>query len=114
MLNEKATIFDIALKLFGIWRTAPGIAAIAAKACQWANARFALMRYYVISIIGVFLGAILIHKAWWIQFCAKLAEHGLEAAHIAVGLDHRPADCIRQSVGLTNRAVKQADAIMAL
>ncbi len=66
----------------------------------------------VVGVIGIFRAAVVIDKAGQVQPRAQIAEHGLEAAHVAVGVDHGPADRVGHGVRLADRAVEQADAVM--
>ena len=114
VVGEEPAIVDIALELIGVRRAAPGLVARATKAHQGADAGAAFVAGDVIGVISKSGRAIGCHETGQAKPCAQINQHRLKATHIAVGRDHRPADRIGRCVSLGDRAVKQADAVMAL
>ena len=114
MFHPEAAIVDIGLQLVGVHFTPAMIGPIPTEARQRADARAADVVGDVIGVILVFRAAVFVHKAGHAEPRAQIAEHRLEAAHVAVRLHHRPADRVRHRVAFADRAVQQADAVVTL
>ncbi len=114
MLDPKAAVLDIVVDLALIHVTAPALQTLfaCAEPSQRPNSWTANVVSDVVGVILVFLAAVLIHETRQVQHRAKLTKHRLEAADIAVRLDHGPADRIGHTVGLAYRAVQQRDTIV--
>ena len=69
---------------------------------------------HVVGIVLEGRGPILGDKAGQAQPRAQLHQNRLEPAHVAVWLDHRPADAVGDRVGLADRPVEQRNAVVAL
>ena len=94
VMGVKAAVLDVALQLIGIGSAlAVALAVGTPEAGQGSDARRALVIDDVVGIAaGVFRCAVLIDEAWQFQPRAEIDQHGLEAAHVAIGLHHRLAD----------------------
>ena len=116
VLHAKAAILDIAVQLRLVGGAAPvGEPMLAhAPAGQRADAWLALVMDDVIGVVGEFLAAILGDEARQVQARTQLAQGRLEAAHVAVRLDHGPADRVGGGVRLAYGTVEQRDAVVAL
>ena len=115
-------MLDIALQLIGGGFAAPAgcIGAFGeglwplSPARQRADARLAHMVRDIVCVVCVFCAAIFIDEGRQAQLCAQFHEGCLEPLHVSVRGDHGPADRIGGGISLADRAVEQADAIMAL
>ncbi len=111
---EEAAVRDVGVKLARVGRAAPGLVAIATKAHERADPRAALVAHDVVGVIGVERAALGIDEAGQAKARAEVDQHRLEAAHVAVGFGHRPADRIARRPRLGDRAVEQADTVIPL
>ena len=110
-----AAVVDVALQLIGIGLPlADPVAVLAAPAGQRADAGHALVVDDVVGVVAIPGAAVvLVDEARQAQARAELDEHVLERAHVAVGLDHGVADRVARPVGVADRPVEQADAVVA-
>jgi len=103
VFHPEASVFDVAVQLGGVAFTAPVIVAIAAAGATDVVGD-------VVSVVLVFLGAVFIDETWQAKPATEVAERGLEAFDVAVGLHHWPADGVGDGVGLADRAIQERDA----
>ena len=112
-IDPETTVFDIAVNLVGVRRAAPMFTSVATEPGQRTDTGAANVVGYIVGIILIFLAAIFIHKARQPKPRAKLAKDRLEAAHVTVGFDHRPADRVGHAVRFADRTIEQRDAVVS-
>ena len=109
----ESPVLDIGLELAGVRLAAAFRTAIlAAESGKRSDPGLALVVHDVVAVILELGAAVVIHHAGKSQPRAQIEQHRLEAAHIAVRLDHRPADGVRHRIGLADRPVEKRDRIM--
>ena len=111
--DEEAAVFDIAIQLVRVCVTAARLPARrAAIAKERAHAGAAHVIGDVVSVVGVFLAAVVVDESRQAQLCAKLAKDRLKAAHVAVRLNHRPADRVGRGIRFANGPVEKRYAVV--
>ena len=101
------TVVDVVLHLVWVDLTTASLGAIfTTEPDKGPDTWTALVVDDVVGVIFILCGAVVIHKAGQLHFGAQLDQRGLEAAHIAVRLNHGPADRIRRALRLTDRAIE--------
>ena len=114
MFDPEAAVFDVVVNLAFVDVPAPTLQSVFthAEASKRANTGTTNVVGDVVGVVLVFLAAVLVHETGQVQARAKFTQHRLEAAHIAVGFDHWPADRICHAVRLADRAVEQRDTVV--
>ena len=116
LVEPVAAVVDVALQLLGVGRATPLCAAVGpAEAGERTDAGRTLMIDDVVRIAaGVARRAVGARHARKADARAEVEQHGLEGAHVTLGLHHRLADRIRRAISLRDRAVEERDAVPAL
>ena len=107
VLDPEATIVDVILNLVRVHITAPALRPVGtfAETSQGANTRTAHVVSDVVGVILILLAAVFVHETGQAKARAQITKHRLEAAHITIGFNHRPADRVSNPVCFTDGAI---------